>query len=340
MKRHQSQNNKQKLGQYYTTQAITLLDKYIPYFKGKDVIDPFAGNCDLLDLAKEHDCSVLGYDLDPIRAETIRRNTLLDPPDFTKKFLLTNPPYLCSNKNKDKTVYEKWKQNDLYKCHIASFVGQAKEGILIVPSNFLSESSSRCRSLFFSKYKILECDYYYYPVFKDATTGVCIFYFQESTDNKSFPCRIHYNPNNIIETDCLLCPEYNWLTGKEFFDFINVEEPGFKRWTGKESGFLTSMIVGLLDYGKHKQGLSYNRGNPIICKEKAFTTYQLVSPFKMSKTLQKDIVEIFNTKMEYFRDKYHGMFLSNYMGANQKIYSRSYIHRLINRIHFDLTSEK
>ena len=340
MKRHQSQNNKQKLGQYYTTEAKTLLEKYTPYFKGKDVIDPFAGNCDLLDLAKSNGCSVLGYDLAPVNPETIGRNTLLDPPDFSGKFLLTNPPYLCSNKNKDKAVYNKWLQNDLYKCHIASFIGQVKEGILIVPSNFLSESSSRCRTLFFSNYKILECDYYYYPVFKDATTGVCIFYFKESMENESFPCRVHYSPSEIIETDCLLCPEYNWLTGKEFFDYINIEEPGFKRWTGKETGFLTSMIVGLLDYGKHKQGLSYNRGNPIICKEKAFTTYQLVSPFKISKSLQKQIVEIFNTKMEYFRNKYHGMFLSNYMGANQKIYSRSYIHRLINRIHFDLTSEK
>jgi hypothetical protein len=174
-------------------------------------------------------------------------------------------------------------------------------------------------------------------VFEDATTGVCVFHFMESNMNPIFPCRIHYDKDTIQECTVELHPEYNWLTGQEFFEYINVPDPGFKRWTGKEHEYLTSMVLGLLDYGKYNQGLTYNTNSPVICADKAFTTYQIVSPFNIPDSLQKGIVEVFNNKMGYFREKYHGLFLSNYMGANQKIYSRSYMHKLLYKIYTELT---
>lgn len=329
-KRHTKQSHKQKHGQFFTKNARELLARFSPFLKGKDVIDPFAGECDLLDFATENGAlSVSGCDLEPLRNFIHKRDSILNPPDFNGKFLLTNPPYLCSNKNKDKTAYDMWGYNDLYKCHIASFVDKVDEGIIILPSNFLSESSPRIRSLFFSHYTIVDCDYYYYPVFPNVTTGIMVFYFKKDlAEEKNFPCRIHYSPSEVVETTVTLSAKYDWLHGKDFFDYVRGYDKSIKKWTGKEAGSLTSVVVGLLDKGKWKQGFSINKAEPIVCRETTFTTYQMVLEREIPIDIQEKVVELSNKKMDEFRSKYHGLFLSNYMGANQKIYSRTMLNNL------------
>lgn len=329
-KRHTNQNHKQKHGQFFTKNANQLLARFAHYLDNKNVIDPFCGDWDLLNFAIENEAlSVEGFDLEPKKENTEKRDSILNPPDFRNKFLLTNPPYLCSNKNKDKSAYDKWGYNDLYKCHIASFVGQLDEGILILPSNFLSESSSKTRDLFFSHYTIVDCDYYYYSVFPGVTTGITVFYFKkDNSGNKSFPCKIHYSPTEIVETTVDISREYGWLYGKHFFDFINDMDKPVKKWTGKEKGYLSNVVIGLLDKGKWKQGFSINLEDPIVCSDTTFTTYQMVLDVELPISIQEQVVELANDKMQYFRNLYHGLFLSNFMGANQKIYSRTMLHGL------------
>ena len=77
------------------------------------------------------------YDIDP-KINAITQNTLLNPPDYKDKYVITNPPFLAKNKNKDKTIYEIYDVGDLYKAAIKSFIiGDVIGGILIVPLNFL-----------------------------------------------------------------------------------------------------------------------------------------------------------------------------------------------------------
>jgi hypothetical protein len=338
-KRHTNQNHKQKNGQFFTKNADDILSSYSNLFKGKYVIDPFAGDSDLLNFATKNGASKIeGYDIEPRDNITIRQDTLLNPPNFKGKFLLTNPPYLCSNKNKDKTVYEKYGYNDLYKCHIASFIGEVDEGILILPSNFLSESRAKIRELFFKNYTITKCDYYYYQIFPSATTGIVVFHFiRDTSEVKSFECNIHYSNDNIVKCNVTLQSKYDWLFGDEFFDYIDVESDlVFDKYTGGTVENLTNIVIGLLDKGKWTQGLSYNSGNPIVCGEKSFTTYQVISSTPIDVDTQKKMVEVFNEKMNYFREKYHGLFLSNFMGANQKILSRSFVHSMMQRVYNDV----
>jgi len=335
-KRHTNQNHKQKNGQFFTKNANELLDSYSHLVSGKDVIDPFAGDCDLLDFSVSHGAkSTIAYDIEPTKESIIKQDTLINPPSFSGKFLLTNPPYLCSNKNKDKKVYDKYGYNDLYKCHIASFIDRVDEGILILPSNFLSESRAKIRDAFFKSYTITKCDYYYYQVFPSVTTGIVVFHFiKDKAPVKRFDCNIHYSNTNIVKCQVELEEKYDWLFGKDFFDYIDVEQTlDIDKYTGKECSHLTNIVIGLLDKGKWAQGLSYNSGSPVVCGEKSFTTYQIVSSKHMSVDIQKTIVEVFNNKLQHFRNKYHGMFLSNFMGANQKILSRSFIHKMIQKIY-------
>lgn len=336
-KKHISQTHKQKLGQFFTKNVNQLLKNFSSYVKNKNVIDPFVGDGDLLNWALMMGATTaVGYDVEPINDHTVKQDTLQQPPAWTGKLLLTNPPYLCSSKNKDKMIYQQWGQNDLYKCHIASFVDKLDEGILILPSNFLSERNAKARALFFAYYTITTCDYYYYQVFPNATTGIVVFHFRRraSAEKVDFGCNIHYSENDVQKTNVVLEEKYGWLHGKEFFDFISgYEKCSSKIWTGIEEGQLSNVVVGLLDAGKWKQGFSINKGEAICCRPTQFTTYQMVLQHQVTFDNQEKIVHLANQKLQEFRKKYHGLFFSNYMGANQKIYSRAMLNSLFWKCH-------
>ena len=60
-----------------------------------NIIEPFVGNGDLLKFIKNKENYKLEiYDIDPKCKDVIKRDTLKNPPDYTNKFVLTNPPYL------------------------------------------------------------------------------------------------------------------------------------------------------------------------------------------------------------------------------------------------------
>ena len=53
------------------------------------------------------------------------------------------------NKNNDKTIYNKYSVDDLYKASILTFVeGNCEGGILIIPLNFFSGEDNKVRNLF------------------------------------------------------------------------------------------------------------------------------------------------------------------------------------------------
>ena len=79
------------------------------------------------------------YDIDPTKDNIIKKDTLLNIEDYTDKFIITNPPYLARNKTKNKEIYDKYDENDLYKCFIKQIINKtniALGGILIIPLNF------------------------------------------------------------------------------------------------------------------------------------------------------------------------------------------------------------
>ena len=165
--------NKSKLGQFYTTNCDYILKDFdIP--AGVSIIEPFAGKGDLIRWAGK---PVEAYDIEPI-TNVVCRDTLLEPPDYEGKFVLTNPPYLASNKTKDQTAHKKWKQSDLYKCFIKSFIdGDAGGGIIIVPLNFFSDRDVTLRREFFTKYHIEKMNIFEEQVFEDTDYTVCSIQF-------------------------------------------------------------------------------------------------------------------------------------------------------------------
>jgi hypothetical protein len=101
------------------------------------IIEPFAGQCDLIKFLDGEKYTIECYDIDVKKTMVIYRDTLNNPPTYKNKFVLTNPPYLARNKSEKKEIFDKYNQNDLYKCFLIELTtNKCLGGIIIVPLNF------------------------------------------------------------------------------------------------------------------------------------------------------------------------------------------------------------
>jgi len=338
-KRHVRQTHKQKLGQFFTTNSDYILSGYEELVVGKDVVDPFSGGWDLLTWARRAGAkSLFAYDIEPVMEGTVKNDSLLNPPSYKDKFVISNPPYLAANKCKtSKSVYAQWDQDDYYKCHLAGLSANGcSEGLFILPSNFLSESNAKARTMLLRDYTIASGKYWKEQVFEDATTGICVIHIKkEQKEIHEFPLRMY--PEDVT-INAVLEKRYGYLHGKDFFDYV-ADAPTYnlvKTDVGMTAPN-THIVVGLLEAGKFPFGLSYNEGEPIYCNPKSFTTYQLTLPdLLLTEEQQRNVVGHFQEKLKHYQDQYYGMFLANYMGADQKILSRRYVQMLFGRVLADL----
>lgn len=325
-KRHTKQNSKQSLGQYFTTNADSILSGFEKYAVGKDVVDPFSGNWDLLHWASKNGASsVSGYDIDPKNQETEQRDSLQNPAAYVGKMVITNPPYLAANKSKGayKEIFAKWEQSDLYKCFLASLARlDANEAIVIIPSNFFCESNSKARDVLFSDYDITFAKYWRERVFDDATTGVCAIHLKR---------REGFNYGKQ-EFDCLILPEnktvgmvlerqHGYIHGGHEVSLLDRSHQ-FEKVEDAATPPNTNIVIGCLDNGKYKLGFHYNTGSAIVTPKTVITTFQVNSVgFSLTEEQQKEVIAAANQNLNRLRKEYESMFLSNYMGATQKIMS-------------------
>ena len=85
-------DNKKKLGQFFTTNYKYILQNLNIPDDIENIIEPFTGNGDLLNFIS-NDKNIECYDIEPKKDFIIKRDTILNPPDYKGKFILTNPPY-------------------------------------------------------------------------------------------------------------------------------------------------------------------------------------------------------------------------------------------------------
>lgn len=337
-KRHTKQSNKQAKGQFYTKNCDYILSGYEHIVSGKMVVDPFAGEGDLLSWAMRNGASSSSsYDIDPNYEGTIQRDTLMHPINYSGYVLVTNPPYLNQNKCKgDKSVFHKWKQNDYYKCHLASLAETCDEAIEILPSNFFCESRDGIRRKLFETHHIVSAKYWEVPSFDDASTGTCVVHLRKGKRNiQTFPMKLFPSTETV---GVVLESKYHYLFGKDFFEDISrARGIRIEKTIFGDDRPNTNLVVGLLDKGTWNNGIRYNDGDPIFCSPKSFTTYQINLPdFNLSIDEQKLVSLEFQNKLQKYRRKYHSLFLSNFMGPSQKILSRSYVHKLLETTMSDL----
>ena len=96
---------KKQFGQYFTTNSDYILQGFGKYIRGKNIVDPFAGNQDLISWAQKNKSkTVIGYDCDKKYVDD-KKIFYNDSLNHLKKykFVCTNPPYLHKYKADEQT---------------------------------------------------------------------------------------------------------------------------------------------------------------------------------------------------------------------------------------------
>ena len=343
---------KKQLGQFYTTNYKKILNGlYIPQYRQAEtiIVEPFVGQGDLLEFIKggEAACTVEMYDIDPKIHGTIKQDTILEPPDYTNKFVLTNPPYLARNKNEDKTLYDKYNTNDLYKCFIKTLLeSKPLGGILIIPLNFwcsVRKADILLRKMFLKKFHIVRLNVFEEPVFQDTNYSVCSFLFTLHEvvrgDNAVVPTIFYPKGDEIIMT---LNDENNYSFGP------SLSAPSGRvvvtRLTRKnvDTKFKTNLVLSCID-GTSNGTLNNNNDNKINLKyvdivdkyidntpNLSARSYAVlvIEPY-LETSLQKDLAHWFNKYLNENREKYHSLFLTEYREKSRKRISFNLAYRIV-----------
>lgn len=315
--------SKSILGQFYTTNYDYILKNIKIPSNIKYIIEPFAGNGDLLNfIVNKNIYNIECYDIDPKKNFIKKRDTLKNPPNYNNKFILTNPPYLARNKSKNKEIYDIYSQNDLYKCFIENIINtNCKGGILIIPLNFLSsirKNDINLRKRFFEKYFISVLNIFEEQVFNDTKYNVISFLFEKIGENKITKCFLYPSKKQF---NFSFYSNKNYIIGGELYD-LNFSSSKYKitRATKKtvENGCINSNILlkCIDNNSKNKINLKIVNNNEIYIDNTQKLTARsyatlIIEPF-IDLNKQKKLVEEFNKFINLYREKYNSMFLTNY----------------------------
>ncbi len=331
---------KQKLGQFYTTNYDYILQNlYIPKNIIK-IIEPFAGNGDLLNFIKDKEYYELEcYDIEPKKDYIIEKNTILDPPNLNNSFILTNPPYLARNKSSNKDLFDKYKTNDLYKCFIIELINNTcLGGIIILPLNFFSSiriSDIKLRKNFLEKYTILMINIFEEQVFNDTSYTICSMQFKLKEDDDKKDIDIYCYPTNkklIIN----LNETNNYIIGGHLYNLNLKHKYSITRLTSKNLNDKNTNILAKCIDDMNKINLSVVNDKSIFIDNtenlSARTYATLVIKPEINIEMQQKVVDKFNEFLNKNREKYNSLFLTNYREFGRKRISFDLIYSIVGYI--------
>ena len=320
---------KHELGQFYTTNYDYILQSCTIPNNVNEIIEPFAGNGDLLNfINNKKKYTIEAYDIDPKKSFIKKRDTLKNPPDYTNKFILTNPPYLARNKNKNKEIYNLYNCNDLYKCFIKSINVRCLGGIIIVPLNFLTSirtSDTELRREFLDKFNIIHVNIFEEQVFDDTSYTVCVIQFEQGNTH-TFPC--HFYPSK----KCINVKFYKGIIGGEIYNLPQNDFYTIERATKltKNKRDITNILIKCID-DTTKINASFSEkyiDNTVNLTARSYLT--LVITPNLDEDKQKKLINSFNEFLTEYRNKYNSLFLTNYRENNRKRISFDLVFKIIN----------
>jgi len=326
-------HTKKSAGQFYTVLSDYILDGVPRPPKGTPVVEPFAGRGDLFDWIGK-DNSIIAYDIEPKHPCVSTRDTLLDPPDYQDCWVITNPPYLARNHADNKTVFDSYDSNDLYKCFMLSLADSGcLGGTVIIPVGFFlspRDIDIRCRNAFLKNYRVVQVKYFEEDVFPDTTTTVVVLSFERSTERLTSQrvewIRMPYNDVRVFNIE----QEYDWIIGGDIYklpipDNIQVRRHVEGRST-EEGEMLTGMTLTALDSGKAdgRISLNYDANYTYPSKEssRAYLTV-CIKGRNLTASQQKILCKRFNRLIEQKRVETWSLFLPQF--RESKEYARKRI---------------
>lgn len=333
-----SKTNKQKLGQFFTTNYKYILSNLSIPNNITKIIEPFCGNGDLLNFFDTQEIvsdTISGahlknnnifekcknkytlecYDIEPKHKYIIKRDTIKTPPNYSNAFIITNPPYLSRNKSENKEMFDKNDVNDLYKCHIKDLLtNNPIGGIIIIPLNFfcsIRNMDIELRKKFLNTYIVKQLNIFEEQVFDDTTYTVCSFQYEyKPNSNQEIPITIYPSKKKL---SFLLNEENNYTIGGEIYNIKDNDDYKITRLLEKETSNTNLVLKAIDDNENSKIKLEYVSDDKIYYGKISARTYATltITP-KISDEIQKKIANEFNKYLNEKRDKYNSLFLTNY----------------------------
>jgi len=328
---------KKNLGQFFTTNAEKifgdgLLEDFLDLVPEDGiVVDPFAGNWDLLNLVKGNK-KVKGYDLDPRNEQTELRDSILNPPNYSNQHILTNVPFLGKNKTEknyeSKLPFELYQTDDLYKSALLSIIrNDPSSGLIILPLNFFSSTKNpQSRIGFISNFKVLKVRVFEEQVFDDTGYTICVILFQK---NEKFDCsnqtiNFEFKPKGLIKEINLTLSD-NYQIANDFYQMIDVEPIFRVRRAKTEQEINSKIVLRAIDTGSQNGRIGlFLSENKRYLKKTDRTFANIILNKDLTIKQQESLCQKFNEIIEFFREKYNSIFLTNFREST-KSYSRKRI---------------
>lgn len=317
---------------HYTTQAEKIcanLIKYIP--NDANLIEPFVGNGDLLNLFPNHKWEK--YDLIIKQENVTQQDTLSNPPDYNNKWVITNPPYLAKNKANDKTIFIQYNTDDLYKAAMLSLL-EAEGGILIIPTNFLTdERTGEVRERFLNRFEILEMNIFTEPVFESTTYSICSFAFRKNNSKSMQNFNINIFPVEQV-VNVSIYPQYNYRLAGEFYNSLENTNVIFGRLVENNTSgdFITNIKLYALDTRTDRIRVEYEP-NKYIGKNTDRTYATFTCKKELTEEQEKFLIMEFNNQLETFRKQYYDLSMTNYRDYNRKRIGFTFAYQLLSKIY-------
>jgi len=355
--------HKKQMGQFMTTRYNYILQNlFIPssFMENKEpliIVEPFCGEGHLLNILP-FQCSqnyiLECYDIEPKKDYIISKNTLLDPPCYNNKYIITNPPYLARNKTNDKTIFDKYDENDLYKCFLRELLSnKCLGGILILPLNFwcsIRANDILLRCSFLKVYEIQLLNIFEETVFEDTNYTICSFQFILRTDVLLHDKREHVNNIKIniypnpTQIEACIHMNNSYLIGGDIYHLpLSTTHVVSRLTTKNQTKQHTNIFVKCIDDNEQKQiACSIVSDHDIYIDTtpnltaRSFATLVIDPPISLN--CQRNVVEKFNSLLREHRKKYHSLFLVNYRESKdiaRKRISFDLVYRIISHILID-----
>ena len=337
---------KKTLGQYYTTNYKYILQNFHIPDGITHIIEPFAGSGELIKYIESYNEKlkfvIEAYDIDP-KCENVKYlDTFNDEIIYKDKFVITNPPYLARNKSKDKLIFDKYNENDLYKCFIKQLlINKPIGGILIIPLNFFSsirKSDIELRQQFIEAFQILNLNIFEEQVFTDTTYTICSFDFiNKSLKNKLINLIIY--PTKV-KLNLELNLDNNYTFGGEIYNLKTNMKYSITRLTNKnlDNENITNILAKCIDDNNNQTiGLIFS-DKPYIDttqNQSARTYATLIITPKIELIKQQELIQRFNEFLTKYREKYCSLFLTHYRENIRKRISFDLVYKIIGHLLLD-----
>lgn len=238
---------------------------------------------------------IVPYDADPTQIKVIRRDCIKEKPKYYGTYVVTRSPQLSKAEAIDKTVFETYGTDDLYKCFVKSLRDIPNGGIIVLPLKFMTgirDSEERLRNNFFGSSKPLR-----FNVFDDHTVVI------------SFRRRLSPEDYHALEPwHFCLYPEKEERTvlvdykSAPIFRLESTQPPPRKKiyvsFSPNLKGYVATDLVLVKKEKKDQEiGLYMKNSVRLITEDKDTLS---IRGF-MSKRLQQKLLEDFNRMINYYR---------------------------------------